>query len=84
MVAGKCVRNATTGEKCTLKVRKAVRTFQGAKGPNTFNFQVRKLARGRTYSAKITARDARGRISKPVRLKFTIIKIIAPHATSAR
>src|SRR5207244_1580060 len=70
-VAGKCKRKAKTGKKCKLTVQKAKLSFKGVKGPNAFPFRLPKLKPG-SYSATIKARDAAGRTSKPLTLKFKI------------
>jgi hypothetical protein len=71
IVAGKCKPKATTGKKCTLTVKRAKLSFKGVKGANAFGFLVPKLKPG-SYSATITARDAGGRVSKPLTLKFKV------------
>ena len=70
-VAGKCKRKTNKGKPCHLTVKKAKLSRAGAAGANTFKFRISKLKPGR-YSAKITARDAAGVVSKPVTLTFDV------------
>jgi len=70
-VAGKCKPKAKTGTRCKLTVQNAKLSFKGAKGKNAFRFRLPKLKPG-SYSATIKARDAGGRVSKPLTLKFKV------------
>jgi len=68
---GRCRPKAKRGKRCTLKLRRTKLSYVAGKGANTFAFGPTKLRPG-AYVAAITARDADGRLSKPVRLNFKI------------
>ena len=72
-VKGRCEPKAKKGKRCTFRVPRAKLSLIGAAGANTFAFRPTGLKSG-SYIAIVTARDADGRLSKPVTLKFKIKK----------
>ncbi len=70
-VKGRYKRKAKKGKKCTLLITRAKLRYVAASGANAFAFRSTKLSAG-SYVATITARDADGRRSKPVALKFKV------------
>jgi hypothetical protein len=69
-VSGRCRTTARHGRRCSLK-RTLRLTFRATTGTNTFKFDPARLKPER-YTATITARDAAGRSSNTIRLRFTI------------